>query len=396
MSAAASPTGRRRSCRRGGARRRPGSRAPARPPAASRSSSARPRGARPPARGSAAGAAWSRRRPSTGSARAPGRRSPVRKPVGTRRTEAPSHRYMRFGRAGRRHALYADLRDREEGTTVPNVFGAPHKGTGPDAQQDHSPVPPGVSRFGTHEQVVFCQDEASGLRAIIAIYSTALGPSLGGTRFYPYASEEEALSDVLNLSRGMAYKAALAGLDLGGGKAVIIGDPATEKTEAKLRASGRFVQSLNGRYYTACDIGTYSEDMDVIARECRFVTGRTVEHGGAGDSSILTAFGVYQGMRAAAETVWGSPTLRGKRVGVEGVGKVGHRLVEHLREDGADIVICDVDEAAIDRVRSLHPEVEVVADSDEMIRTDLDVYAPCALGGSLNDETVPVLKAKVV
>ena len=279
---------------------------------------------------------------------------------------------------------------------MPNVFGAPHKGTGPDAQQGHSPVPPGVSRFGTHEQVVFCQDEASGLRAIIAIYSTALGPSLGGTRFYPYASEEEALSDVLNLSRGMAYKAALAGLDLGGGKAVIIGDPATEKTEAKLRAYGRFVQSLNGRYYTACDIGTYSEDMDVIARECRFVTGRTVEHGGAGDSSILTAFGVYQGMRAAAETVWGSPTLRGKRVGVEGVGKVGHRLVEHLREDGADIVICDVDEAAIDRVRSLHPEVEVVADSDEMIRTDLDVYAPCALGGSLNDETVPVLKAKVV
>ncbi len=279
---------------------------------------------------------------------------------------------------------------------MPNVFGAPHKGTGPDAQQDHSPVPPGVSRFGTHEQVVFCQDEASGLRAIIAIYSTALGPSLGGTRFYPYASEEEALSDVLNLSRGMAYKAALAGLDLGGGKAVIIGDPATEKTEAKLRAYGRFVQSLNGRYYTACDIGTYSEDMDVIARECRFVTGRTDEHGGAGDSSILTAFGVYQGMRAAAETVWGSPTLRGKRVGVEGVGKVGHRLVEHLREEGADIVICDVDEAAIDRVRSLHPEVEVVADSDEMIRTDLDVYAPCALGGSLNDETVPVLKAKVV
>ncbi|HLV72052.1 MAG TPA: Glu/Leu/Phe/Val dehydrogenase dimerization domain-containing protein [Vulgatibacteraceae bacterium] len=279
---------------------------------------------------------------------------------------------------------------------MPNVFGAPHKGTGPDAQQGHSPVPPGVSRFGTHEQVVFCQDEASGLRAIIAIYSTALGPSLGGTRFYPYASEEEALSDVLNLSRGMAYKAALAGLDLGGGKAVIIGDPATEKTEAKLRAYGRFVQSLNGRYYTACDIGTYSEDMDVIARECRFVTGRTVEHGGAGDSSILTAFGVYQGMRAAAETVWGSPTLRGKRVGVEGVGKVGHRLVEHLREEGADIVICDVDEAAIDRVRSLHPEVEVVADSDEMIRTDLDVYAPCALGGSLNDETVPALKAKVV
>ncbi|GAA1884875.1 Leu/Phe/Val dehydrogenase [Actinomadura bangladeshensis] len=262
---------------------------------------------------------------------------------------------------------------------MPNVFGAPHKGTEP-----------------RHEQVVFCQDEASGLRAIIAIYSTALGPSLGGTRFFPYGSEEDALSDVLNLSRGMAYKNALAGLDLGGGKAVIIGDPAIDKSEAMLRAYGRFVQSLNGRYYTACDVGTYSEDMDVVARECRYVTGRTVAHGGAGDSSILTAFGVFQGMRAAAETVWGSPTLRGKRVGVEGVGKVGHRLVEHLREDGADVVVCDVNQAAVDRVRSLHPEVEVVADGDAMVRADLDVYAPCALGGSLNDDTVPVLRAKVV
>ncbi|WP_301174745.1 Leu/Phe/Val dehydrogenase [Actinomadura geliboluensis] len=262
---------------------------------------------------------------------------------------------------------------------MPNVFGAPHKGTEP-----------------RHEQVVFCQDEASGLRAIIAIYSTALGPSLGGTRFFPYGTEEEALADVLNLSRGMAYKAAMAGLDLGGGKAVIIGDPAVDKSEALLRAYGRFVQSLNGRYYTACDVGTYSEDMDVVARESRYVTGRTVAHGGAGDSSILTAFGVFQGMRAAAETMWGTPSLRGKRVGVEGVGKVGHRLVEHLREDGADVVVCDVNEAAVDRVRSLHPEVEVVTDADAMVRADLDVYAPCALGGSLNDDTVPVLRAKVV
>jgi valine dehydrogenase (NAD+) len=262
---------------------------------------------------------------------------------------------------------------------VPNVFGSPHKGTEP-----------------RHEQVVFCQDEASGLRAIIAIYSTALGPSLGGTRFYPYGSEEEALTDVLNLSRGMAYKNAMAGLDLGGGKAVIIGDPAKDKSEALLRAYGRFVQSLNGRYYTACDVGTYSEDMDVVARECRFVTGRTVAHGGAGDSSILTAYGVFQGMRAAAETVWGTPSLRGRRVGVEGVGKVGHRLVEHLREDGADVVICDVSEAAVERVQALHPEVDVVADKDEMVRTELDVYAPCALGGSLNDDTVPLLSAKVV
>ncbi|WP_067827158.1 Leu/Phe/Val dehydrogenase [Actinomadura kijaniata] len=262
---------------------------------------------------------------------------------------------------------------------MPNVFGSLHKGTEP-----------------RHEQVVFCQDEASGLRAIIAIYSTALGPALGGTRFYPYGSEEEALADVLNLSRGMAYKNALAGLDLGGGKAVIIGDPATDKSEALLRAYGRFVQSLNGRYYTACDVGTFSEDMDVVARESRFVTGRTVAHGGAGDSSILTAFGTYQGMRAAAEHVWGSPSLRGRRVGVEGVGKVGHRLVEHLREDGAEVVVCDVNESAVERLRARHPEIDVVADQDAMVHADLDVYAPCALGGSLNDDTVPVLTAKIV
>ncbi|MBA9002557.1 Leu/Phe/Val dehydrogenase [Thermomonospora cellulosilytica] len=260
-----------------------------------------------------------------------------------------------------------------------NVFGAPHKGTGP-----------------SHEQVVFCQDEASGLRAIIAIYSTALGPSLGGTRFYPYGSEDEALADVLNLSKAMAYKNAMAGLDLGGGKAVIIGDPNIDKSEALLRAYGRFVQSLNGRYYTACDVGTYSEDMDVIARETTFVTGRTVAHGGAGDSSVLTAYGVYQGMRASAEALWGSPSLRGRRVGVEGVGKVGHRLVEHLREEGAEIVICDVNEAAIERIRARHPEVEVVDDGDALVRADLDVYSPCALGGSLNDDTVPVLRAKIV
>ncbi|HEY0699964.1 MAG TPA: Glu/Leu/Phe/Val dehydrogenase dimerization domain-containing protein, partial [Micromonospora sp.] len=166
-----------------------------------------------------------------------------------------------------------------------------------------------------HEQVVFCQDKPTGLKAIIGIYSTALGPALGGTRFYPYASEAEAVHDVLELSRGMAYKNALAGLDLGGGKAVIWGDPEQIKTEPLLRAYGRFVESLGGRYYTACDVGTYVADMDVVARETRFVTGRSVEHGGAGDSSILPAWGVFQGRRAAAEHLWGSPTLAGRRVG---------------------------------------------------------------------------------
>ncbi len=256
---------------------------------------------------------------------------------------------------------------------------------------------PGVfADLDGHEQVVFCSDEASGLRAIIAIHSTALGPALGGTRFYPYADEAAALADVLHLSRGMTSKAALAGLDLGGGKAVIIGDPATMKTEALLRAYGRFVQSLNGRYITACDVGTFSDDMDVIARECDSVTGRTVAHGGAGDSSVLTAYGVFQGMRAAAETVWGVSSLAGRTVGVAGVGKVGHHLVEHLLEDGAQVVITDVTPAAVTRVLDRHPEVRAVTTTEDLVAEPLDVYAPCALGGALTDEVVAVLRAKVV
>lgn len=260
-----------------------------------------------------------------------------------------------------------------------------------------SPLPSGVfSALDGHEQVVFCADEASGLRAVIAIHSTRLGPALGGTRFYPYADEAAALTDVLNLSRGMSYKAALAGLDLGGGKAVIIGDPATMKSEALLRAYGRFVQSLHGRYLTACDVGTYSEDMDVIARECDYVTGRTVAHGGAGDSSVLTAYGVFQGMRAAAEVAWGAPTLAGRTVGVAGVGKVGHHLVEHLLEDGASVVVTDVSPDAVGRVVDAHPEVRSVADTEALVAEPIDVYAPCALGGALNDDVVATLQARVV
>ena len=194
-----------------------------------------------------------------------------------------------------------------------------------------------------HEQVVFCSDPATGLRAIIAIHSTTLGPALGGTRFLAYADEQAALTDVLHLSRGMTYKAAVAGLALGGGKAVIIGDPATLKTPALLRAYGRFVEGLGGRYWTACDVGTSSADMDVIAETCRHVTGRSVERGGAGDSSVLTAFGVLQGMRAAAQVAWGTSSLSGRRVGVAGVGKVGRHLVGHLVEDGARVVVTDVD-----------------------------------------------------
>lgn len=258
-------------------------------------------------------------------------------------------------------------------------------------------VAPGVfAELDGHEQVVFCADEASGLRAIIAIHSTALGPALGGTRFYPYADEAAALTDVLHLSRGMSYKAALAGLDLGGGKAVIIGDPATAKTEALLRSYGRFVQSLHGRYLTACDVGTFPEDMDVIARESAFVTGRTTAQGGAGDSSVLTAFGVFQGMRAAAEVVWASPSLAGRTVGVAGVGKVGRHLVQHLVEDGASVVVTDVREDAVRRVLDAHPGVRAVATTEDLVSEALDVYAPCALGDALTDEVVATLRARVV
>src|SRR6266536_3556305 len=185
---------------------------------------------------------------------------------------------------------------------------------------------------GEYEQVVYNHDPVSGLKAIIAIHSTALGPALGGTRFYPYATEDDALRDVLRLARGMSYKAAAAGLDLGGGKAVIIGDPKRIKTEALLRAHGRFVESLAGRYITAEDVGTFSADMDVVARETRFVTGRSILNGGGGDPSLNTAYGVLRGMQAVADELWQSSELAGRHVVVQGVGKVGYELCRLLHE----------------------------------------------------------------
>jgi valine dehydrogenase (NAD+) len=247
-----------------------------------------------------------------------------------------------------------------------------------------------------HEQVVFCSDAESGLKAIIAIHSTALGPALGGTRFYPYASEDAAVADALRLSAAMSYKNSLAGLDLGGGKAVIIGDPHTQKTEALLRAYGRFVEALGGRYLTACDVGTYNADLDVVARETRFAHGRSEAYGGCGDSSVLTAYGVFQGMRAAAQHCWGTPSLAGRTVAVAGVGKVGSWLVGHLVDDGADVVVTDIDPAAVERLRARHPGVRAVADTGTLVATSHDVYAPCALGGALDKETVEVLPARIV
>ncbi|MGZ4612833.1 MAG: Glu/Leu/Phe/Val dehydrogenase dimerization domain-containing protein [Kineosporiaceae bacterium] len=247
-----------------------------------------------------------------------------------------------------------------------------------------------------HEQVVFCHDAASGLRAVIALYSTALGPGLGGTRFRAYPTVGAALADVLDLARAMAYKNSLAGLDHGGGKAVIIGDPGRDKTEALLRAYGRFVASLGGRYVTACDVGTYVEDMDVVARECRWVTGRSEANGGAGDSSVLTALGVFHGMRAGALIRWGTDGLQGRTVGVSGVGKVGRHLVPLLLAEGARPVVADVDDGAVARVLAEHTGVRAVASTEALIAEPLDVYAPCALGGALTPEVARALRAGVV
>jgi valine dehydrogenase (NAD+) len=247
-----------------------------------------------------------------------------------------------------------------------------------------------------HEQVVFCQDEATGLRAIIAIFSTALGPALGGTRFRPYPDTTAALQDVLALSRAMAYKNALAGLDHGGGKAVIIGDPTRDKSEELLRAYGRFVQSLGGRYVTACDVGTYVEDMDMVARETTFATGRSPADGGAGDSGVLTAVGVFHGMRAAAQVRWGTPTLAGRLVGISGVGKVGRNLTPLVLADGARVVVTDPTGTAVAALQDRHPDVRAVEDTAELLAEPLDVYSPCALGGALTPAVAADLGAAIV
>jgi leucine dehydrogenase len=247
---------------------------------------------------------------------------------------------------------------------------------------------------GEYEQVVFFHDPPTDLRAIVAIHSTTLGPSLGGTRFYPFQSEEEALRDVLRLARGMTYKAAASGLDLGGGKAVIIGDPKRIKSEELLRAYGRFIETLGGRYITAEDIGTNRDDMDVIRRETRYVTGVAPELGGSGDPSPVTAYGVFLGMKACAEEAWQEHTLEGRRVAVQGVGKVGYHLVKHLVEAGARLVVSDVDVDTVARaVRDFGVET---ADPDKIHAEECDIFAPCALGGIIRDDTIPELKCKVV
>jgi len=261
------------------------------------------------------------------------------------------------------------------------------------AQNVENPVIRQMFEMG-HEQVVFCNDEATGLKAIIAIHNTVLGPALGGTRMWAYKNELEALNDVLRLSKGMTYKAAVAGLNLGGGKAVIIGDARKDKTEAFMRRFGKFVNSLGGKYITAEDVGVGTKDMEYISMETKHVTGIPVSYGGSGDPSPVTAFGVYLGMKAAAKEVYGNDNLSGKKVAVQGVGHVGESLVEYLTKEGAKVYITDIYE---DRLKDVSSKFNAEIVSTEAIYgIDMDIYAPCALGATLNDNTIPQLKCSIV
>lgn len=245
-----------------------------------------------------------------------------------------------------------------------------------------------------HEQVVFCSDKKVGLRAIIAVHNTSLGPALGGTRMWSYAGDAEALSDALRLSRGMTYKAAIAGLNLGGGKAVIIGNADTDKSEALFRTYGRFVDTLGGRYITAEDVGTSVRDMEWVRMETRHVTGISRALGGSGDPSPVTGLGVYMGMKACSNTVFGTDSLKGRKVSIQGAGKVATYLAEHLAKEGARIVLTDINE---ERARSLARKVKgTYVKPDKIYEQSVDIFAPCALGGILNDDTIPKLKCVLV
>ena len=245
-----------------------------------------------------------------------------------------------------------------------------------------------------HEQVVFCQDNATGLKAIIAIHNTVLGPGLGGTRVWNYASDADAINDVLRLSRGMTYKAAISGLNLGGAKAVIIGDASVIKTEALMRKFGRFVENLNGKYITAEDVNTTTKDMEYVHMETEHVVGLPESMGGGGDPSPVTAYGVYMGMKASVKHVYGNDSLSGKKIAIQGIGKVGGHLLEHLHKEGAQLFITDINEEVL-----AHYAKELgatVVKGSEIYGLDVDIFAPCALGAILNTDNINQLKCKVI
>lgn len=251
-----------------------------------------------------------------------------------------------------------------------------------------------IEKHGEHEEVIFCHNKEVGLKAIIAIHNTALGPALGGTRMWNYKNEEEALVDVLRLSKGMTYKASAAGLNLGGGKAVIIGDPKKQKTEALFRAFGAYVNSLNGKYITAEDVGTTVNDMEYIFMETPYVTGIPKAFGGSGDPSPYTAHGVYMGIKAAVKKQLGLDQLKNLRIAVQGLGNVGFHLVEFLHKDGVQLIVADIDQEKVKMV--VNKFNAVAADPNEIVTTECEVLAPCALGAVINDNTVGKLKCKIV
>lgn len=245
-----------------------------------------------------------------------------------------------------------------------------------------------------HEQVVFCSEPEIGLKAIIAVHDTTLGPALGGVRMWPYENEEEALRDVLRLSRGMTYKAAISGLNLGGGKAVIIGDSRTEKSESLFRAFGRYVDSLGGRYITAEDVGIDVQNMEWVRMETKYVSGLPKAIGGSGNPSPVTAYGVYMGMKACAQKAYGSDSLEGKRIAIQGAGHVSSSLARSLNEEGAELFVCDIYD---DKVNALAEEVGAeVVDPDDIYGLDVDIFSPCALGGVVNDDTLEHLNCDII
>jgi leucine dehydrogenase len=242
--------------------------------------------------------------------------------------------------------------------------------------------------------VIVCHDQGAGLKAIIVIHDTTLGPAFGGARMWPYATEDDAVMDALRLSRAMTYKNAAAGVNYGGGKAVIIRDPKKGKKEAQLRSYGRYVETLRGRYITTVDVGTDSDDMEKISAETEFVVGLPGYHGGGGDPSGATAYGVLRATEACAKNVFGSGSLKGKVVAIQGMGKVGSALARLLHLEGAEIVACDTDERATKGADRQYGATIVSA--DEIYEVDCDIFSPCALGGVLNKTTISKLKAKIV
>jgi len=252
----------------------------------------------------------------------------------------------------------------------------------------------GQLSFDDHEQVVFCNDKDTGLKAIIGIHNTVLGPALGGTRMWNYNSEWDAVNDVLRLSRGMTFKSAVTGLNLGGGKAVIIGDAKTQKTPELMRRFGEFVHSLSGKYITAEDVGMETADMDTVREVTPYVTGISEDKGGAGNPSPITAYGVYMGMKAAAKFKYGSDNLQGRSVLVQGIGHVGESLVDHLTKEGAKVLISDINEERLQQVSKQY-NAQIFEDTD-VYGANVDIYAPCALGATINDNTIDRFKAAII